>query len=113
MSKRVFRFTAEVFGDANSGFVMPIYDEYTNLVGGCTVLRGNVLQCFVGGSDFPAALQVSSEASFFLTSRFDQRGQVTHCILSERPVGPDSIKVSMAEEETLTDKILEVQNVQT
>lgn len=111
MGKRVYQFQAEVYGDVVSGNVKPIYDEYQNLVGGFTVLRGNLLQCFVGGDGFPAALALSSEESFYLTSRSSSpdglRALVSHCIISERPIGPDSIKVSMATEESIQDVILE------
>jgi hypothetical protein len=105
MGKRVYQFQAEVFGDVINDGVKPIYDEYNNLIGGFAVLRGNILRCTVGGDEYPAALVVTSEESFYLTSRMsaisDKRQVVSHCILSEQPLGPDSIKVSMATEENI------------
>jgi hypothetical protein len=106
MPKQVFKFSVEVYGDVNSGDVMPIYDDYGELAGGAVCLFGNVIKCFVGGDGFPAALAVSSESNLWITPRQDKRGQLSHCILSEFQLGPDSSKVSMAATESIDDNFL-------
>ena len=102
MGKRIFKFSVEIYGDVNSGFVMPVYDEYGKLAGGATCLFGNVVQFFIG-AEHAAFLKVSTEESVWVTPRPDKRGQVSHFILSETQLAPESSKVQMAVAEDITN----------
>lgn len=111
VSKRLFRFDVEVIGDVVDNGIMPIYDEFGYLAGGCLLKEGNVLRCFVSGEGYPAALKLSSDDQFFMTARSSEFRCVTHCILSERPLDPSSVLVRRADElEVIIDSALEARD---
>lgn len=97
---KIFRFTAEVEGDVYSRETFPIYDdECKQLLGGFSLVQGELVLGFIAGTEHPAALYVSTGAPFYFTPRDDKNGNVSFGVISEAPISPLSVKIPKAYEE--------------
>lgn len=94
--QKVYRFSIE-YGWADSTKSWPIYDEYMTLVGAFTVGEGGRLNCFIGGSESPISLKVSSNEFFYATPVSGPHGQTEQIIVSEYNINLNSIKVKAEE----------------
>jgi len=91
---KVFRFITEVYGDVvSSDGPMFIYGDNDELLGAFNAYSGNKIIAHVSGANHPAALKVSEGEPFYFTTKPNQRGQVAYGILSEFPIGTESVKV--------------------
>ncbi len=72
---KTYKFNVQVTGDVIfSDGPKPIFDEYDKLIGAFNVLSGNVVQCFIAGSGYPAVLSVTVGEPFYFTPLENDKG---------------------------------------
>ena len=97
---KVYRFMAEIDGDVYSRETFPIYDDSCKqLLGGFTLVKGNLILGFVAGNEHPTALMISTGGQFFFTPREDKNGNVSFGLLSDHCISPVSVRIPRAYEE--------------
>lgn len=90
----IYRFRAEISGDAPSLESYPIYDdECYNLLGAFTVDRGDTMMCFISGRYHEAALLISTGDKFYFTPVDGPDGKVIYGIVSELKISARSVAV--------------------
>jgi len=105
MGERIYKFQADIPGDMVSYESYPVYDEYQNLAGAFTLIRGSLIGGFISGVGYPLALKVSTDEAFYFTAiPSTKTGRVESGMITEKPVNGDSIKVTCAHEETQAEQ---------
>jgi hypothetical protein len=99
MNQRIYRFQVEITGDVPAYQTHPVYDESGTLVGGFTLLHGDVVTGFIAGVGYPLALSVSTDAPFYFTPREGPDGKVSKGVISDKQISVNSKRVSGAYDE--------------
>jgi hypothetical protein len=98
---RIYRFEVQVIETIPSHESFPALDEYGAVIGAFARLHGDQVRGWLAGADTPVALKVTTGDGFWFTPRIANDGLVSHAVVSERKLGPMSVRVTAAEEENI------------
>lgn len=100
----IYHFHVDIADNVPSLETLPLIDDQNKLVGSIVRWQDDKVRGFISGENSPISLKISLEEPLYLTPMLNNRGLVTHAIITELPTSIESIKIPYVVENLLANK---------